>query len=378
MTYFQRLAATGSLALGLLLATPVAAIACAAAPRSIDLSSVVITSNGDDSGWTISFETPSDAPANASYIVATVEGSNCTASGTDTPGDTVSCAVPLLEDPSAEPTVLQIDLVLNDYDPITNGFAVDASSATVTLNDAGSAWKITWKTLPDFATDGSYVVTTTDGSTCTADAADAPEGLVSCEVGLLDDPEAVPEVATIRYFVAVPYNGGEGLSVDVSTATITLNSDGNGWTVTWIELASEGAPLPYVVVATNGDTCFAEGTGVEGSELSCDLPMMNDSTEIPQLESIRTIAYMPYWRSAMNSDSKASEFSIGTTTSLATSNAPVTGVQQAVPTVLTDDMEFSEGGRSSAWVWASGMVLLLLGSGVMLRRQTVSRSSDDA
>ena len=378
MSYFQRLAATGSLALGLLLVTPVAAIAYAAAPRSVDLSSVVVTSSGDDLGWTISFATQLDAAANASYIVATVEGSNCTAWGTDTPGDVVSCDVPLLEDPSAEPTVSRIDVVPPDYNPVTYGFAVDATSATVNLNDDGSAWIVTFKKLPDLTTNGTYVVITTDGSTCTTDAVDTGEGLASCEIGLLDDASVMPEVATIRYFASVPYSGGAGLSVDIATATVALNSDGSGWTVTWVELAAEGAQLPYVVVTTTGDNCFAEGMGVEGTQLSCVLPLMTDPTQTPELDSIRTIEFMYDARSAMNSGATSNEPTNGVTSYVSTTIAPAGGLQQAVPTGMTDDVVFHAGGRSSAWVWTSGIVVLLLAGGDLLRRKMVSRTSSDS
>jgi hypothetical protein len=378
MNYFQRLAATGSLAVALLATVPAVAIACAVAPRSVELSSVVVTSNDDGSGWTISFETPSDAPANASYIVATGDDAYCTASGTDTPGDVVSCDVPLLEDPSVEPTVSRIDLVLSFYNPRTYGFAVDASSATVTLNDDGSAWIVTFKTFPDLVTNGSYVVTTTDGSTCTVDAVDAVDGVISCEIGLLNEPEVAPEVANIRYFVFTPFTGGPALSVDVASATIALNADGTGWTVSWSELAAEGAQLPYMVISTNGDSCFADGTGVEGTQLSCDLPLMTDPSQTPELESIRTIEFMYDSRTALNGGTTSGESTNGVTTYVSTTIAPVGALQQASAAGLTDDLLIHEGGRSSAWVWTSGVVALLLGCGVLLRRKALNRSSSEA
>ncbi|MUH57752.1 MAG: hypothetical protein F2790_01195, partial [Actinobacteria bacterium] len=254
MNAFQRLTLSGSLAVGLLMFVPGAAFA-SASPAVVDLSTVNIALSDDNSGWTVSFTTPSDAPTNAAYLVATNEDSFCTAFGTDKVADTVSCDVPLLDDPSAQPTVSRIDVIPPDYDPTVFGFPVDTISATVVLNGDASGWTITWKTLSDIATGGSYVVNTTDGSMCTADAGTAVDGVASCEVGLLDDPSVTPEIATIRFYPPIiEYIGGPSLSVDVATATIVLNDDGTGWTVTWSELSADGAQLPYVVSSPTGET----------------------------------------------------------------------------------------------------------------------------
>jgi hypothetical protein len=368
MNAFQRLTLTGSLAAGLLMTVPSVAFASDSVPV-VDLSSVNVALGEDGSGWTISFVTPSDAPSNASYLVATNEDSYCTVNGTDTVGDTISCDVPLLDDPSAEPTVSRIDVVRSDYDPETYGFPVDTSSATVALNGDASGWTMTWRTLSDFVMVGSYVVNTTDGSMCTSDAVDAVDGVATCDVGLLDDPSIAPEIANIRFFpTIVKYAGGPALSVDITTATIVLNGDGTGWTVTWSELAADGGQLPYVVTTTSGDTCYVDGSGIEGTQLSCDLPLLSDPSETPTLNSIRTIAVMYDSRGSLDE---------GSTSYVPTTDAPVSTIQNGIPT-LADDVVSHEGGRSSKWVWITGLVGLLTGSGALLRRKMAARISNDA
>ena len=365
MITFQRLTLTGSLIIGLLLSVPGAAFASDSVVV-VDLSTVNVSLSEDGSGWTVSFATPSDAPSNASYLVATDEDSYCAAIATDTAGDNVSCDVPLRED-AAQPTVLRIDVVPEASE--TYGFPVDTSSATVVLNGDSSGWTITWKTLSDIATAGSYVVATTDGSICTTGSEAAVEGVASCDVGLLDDPSVAPEIATIRFYPPIiRYNGGPSLSVDVTTATIVLNADGTGWTVTWSELSADGAQFPYVVTTTTGEECYASGTGVEGTQLSCDLVMV-DPNETPILESIRTISVMYEARGALND---------GTTKYVATTIPPVSTVYHAAPTGLTHDVMIRKGGRSSTWVWISGLFSLLLGTGVVLRRKMATRTSEDA
>ena len=367
MNAFQRLTLSGSLAVGLLFSVP--AGACMPyAPAVVDLSTVSLALSEDGAGWTISFVTPSDAPANASYIVATDEDSYCTANGTDAVGDTISCDVPLRED-AAQPTVVRIDVVPEVYYPEKYGFPVDTSSATVALNGDESGWTITWKTLSDIATAGSYVVTTTDGSICTVDAEAAVEGVASCDVGLLDDPSVAPEISQIRFFPSfLAYVGGPALSVDISTATIVLNADGTGWTVTWSELSADGAQFPYAVTTTTGETCYADGTGVEGTQLSCDLPLLADPSETPTLESIRTISVMYDARGAMNEGGT----SYGTTTI-----APVSTIHTRTLKMADDVFVGPGNGRSATWVWLSGLFALLLGSGALLRRKLVARTSKD-
>ena len=375
MNAFQRLTLTGSLAIGLLMSAPGAAFA-SDAPAAVDLSTVNVALSEDGTGWTISFVTPSDAPSNASYIVATNEDSYCTVNGTDTIGDTISCDVPLLDDPSAEPTVSRIDVVPSAYDPATFGFPVDTSSATVMLNGDSSGWTITWKILSDIETGGSYVVNTTDGSMCTVDAADAVDGVASCDVGLLDDPSVAPEIANIRFFLipAGHYSGGPALSVDITTATIVLNADGTGWTVTWSELSADGAQLPYVVSSMTGETCYVDGTGVEGTQLSCDLPLMGDPSEVPTLDSIRTIAIMYDARGVLDDGTT----SYGATTDIPVGTGPVTTLQSGTQTMEDDALPSPGSGRSSTWVWITGLVGLLVGSGALLRRKMVTRVSSDA
>jgi len=342
-------------------------------PAVVDLSTVSLALSEDGAGWTISFVTPSDAPSNASYIVATDEDSYCTAKGTDTVGDTISCDVPLRED-AAQPTVLRIDVVPEAYDPAIYGFAVDTSSATVVLNGDASGWTISWQTLSDIATAGSYVATTTDGSTCTTNAEAAVEGVASCDVGLLDDPSVAPEIAKIRFFPPfLAYSGGPALSVDITTATIALNGDGTGWTVTWSELSADGDQLPYVVSSTTGETCYVAGTGVEDTQLSCDLPLMVDPSEVPTLDSIRTIAFMYEARGALNDGST----SYGATTDIPVGTGPVSTIQTGIRT-MADDSLASPDGRSSTWVWITGIGGLLVGSGALLRRKMVTRVSSDA
>ncbi len=368
MNAFQRLTLSGSLAVGLLMSAPGAAFASASS-AVVDLGTVNVALSDDNSGWTVSFNTPSDAPPNAAYLVATNEDSFCTAFGTDTVGDTVSCDVPLLDDPSAQPTVSRIDVIPPDYDPTVFGFPVDISSATVDLNGDASGWTITWKTLSDIATGGSYVVNTTDGSMCTVDSAAAADGVASCDVELLDDPSVAPEVATIRFYPPIiEYIGGPSLSVDVATATIVLNADGTGWTVTWSELSADGAQFPYAVTTTTGETCYADGTGVEGTQLSCDLPLLADPSETPTLESIRTISVMYDARGTMNEGGT----SYGTTTI-----APVSTIHTRTLKMADDVFVGPGNGRSATWVWLSGLFALLLGSGALLRRKLVARTSKD-
>jgi hypothetical protein len=373
MNAFQRLTLTGSLALGLLFSVP--AGACMIYSTAVvDLSTVSLALSEDGAGWTISFVTPSDAPSNASYIVATDEDSYCTAKGTDLVGDTISCDVPVRED-AAQPTVVRIDVVPEAYDPTTHGFAVDASSATVALNGDESGWTITWKTLSEIATGGSYVVTTTDGSICTVDAEAAVEGVASCEVGLLDDPSVAPEISQIRFFPAfLAYVGGPALSVDISTATIVLNADGTGWTVTWSELSADGDQLPYVVNTTTGETCYVTGTGVEGTQLSCDLPLLAEPSEVPTLDSIRTIAFMYQARGALNDGTTSYEAN----TDIPVGTGPVSTIPTDIRTMKDDSLPSPGGGRSSTWVWITGLVGLLVGSGALLRRKIVTRVSSDA
>lgn len=373
MNAFQRLTLTGSLAIGLLFSVPAGACMLYS-PAVVDLSTVSLALSEDGAGWTISFVTPSDAPSNASYIVATDEDSYCTAKGTDTVGDTISCDVPLRED-AAQPTVVRIDVVPEAYYPEKYGFPVDTSSATVALNGDESGWTITWKTLSDIATAGSYVVTTTDGSICTVDAEAAVEGVASCDVGLLDDPSVAPEISQIRFFPSfLSYVGGPALSVDISTATIVLNADGTGWTVTWSELSADGDQLPYVVSATTGETCNVAGTGVEGTQLSCDLPLLVDPSEVPTLDSIRTIAFMYQARGVLNDGTT----SYGATTDAPEGTGPVSILQSGIRTMADDSLASPGGDRSSTWVWITGLVGLLVGSGALLRRKMVTRVSSDA
>lgn len=361
MNAFQRLTLTGTLAIGLLMASPSTAFASESVPV-VNISSITITPSGDSSGWTISFITPSNAPSDASYLVATNEGSYCTASGTGLVEGTVSCDVPLLGDPATEPTVSRIDVIPHDYDPTTNGFPVDFSSATVALNEDGSGWTITWKTatVPGSTTIGSYVVNTTDGSMCSAEAADAVDGVASCDVGLLDDPSVAPEIASIRRFPPiVEHSNGPTLSVDITTATIVLNGDGTGWTVTWSELASDHGQPPYVVLATSGDTCSVDGTGVEGTKLSCDLPLLDNPSALPTLDSIRTVSIMYDSRGALGG---------GSVSYASSTERPTSTLLTAVPH-MADKVVFHNGGRSSTWVWSSGIIGLLLGGVVLLRRK---------
>lgn len=373
MNAFQRLTLTGSLAIGLLFSVPAGACMLYS-PAVVDLSTVSLALSEDGAGWTISFVTPSDAPSNASYIVATDEDSYCTAKGTDTVGDTISCDVPLRED-AAQPTVVRIDVVPEAYYPEKYGFPVDTSSATVALNGDESGWTITWKTLSDIATAGSYVVTTTDGSICTVDAEAAVEGVASCDVGLLDDPSVAPEISQIRFFPSfLSYVGGPALSVDISTATIVLNADGTGWTVTWSELSADGDQLPYVVSATTGETCNVAGTGVEGTQLSCDLPLLVDPSEVPTLDSIRTISSMYQARGVLNDGTT----SYGATTDAPEGTGPVSILQSGIRTMADDSLASPGGDRSSTWVWITGLVGLLVGSGALLRRKMVTRVSSDA
>jgi len=374
MNAFQRLTLSGSLAVGLLMSAPSVAFASSSS-AVVDLSTVNVALIDDNSGWTVSFTTPSDAPTNAAYLVATNEDSFCTALGTDTVADTVSCDVPLLDDPSARPSVSRIDVIPPDYDPTVFGFPVDISSATVALNGDASSWTITWKTLSDIATGGSYVVNTTDGSMCTADSGSAVDGVASCDVGLLDDPSVAPEIATIRFYPPIiEYIGGPSLSVDVATATIVLNADGTGWTVTWSELSADGAQFPYAVTTTTGETCYADGAGVEGTQLSCDLPLLADPSETPTLESIRTISVMYDARGAENDGTT----SYGTTTDIPVGTGPVSTIQNGIPTMADDSLVAPGSGRSSTWVWITGLVGLLVGSGAILRRKMVTRVSSDA
>lgn len=369
MNAFQRLTLSGSLAVGLLMSAPGAAFASSSS-AVVDLSTVNVALSDDSSGWTVSFTTPSDAPTDAAFLVATNEDSFCTAFGTDTVGDTIACDVPLLDDPSAEPTVSRIDVVPSAYDPATYGFLVDTSSATVVLNGDASGWTITWKTLSDIETGGSYVVNTTDGSMCTADSDTAVDGVASCEVGLLDDQSVVPEIANIRFYpLIISYNGGPSLSVDVATATIVLKADGTGWTVAWPEPSADGAQLPYVVTTNTGETCFADGTGTEGALLSCDLPLLADPSETPILESIRTISVMYDARGALND---------GTTKYVTTTIPSVSAAYQAAPSGRFDGEVMHDGDRSSTWVWISGLLTLLLSSGAILRRKMVARTANNA
>ena len=368
MNALQRFTLTGSLVFGFLMGVPGAAFASGSIPV-VDLSSVTISLSGDGSGWTISFIAPPGAPSDASYQVATNEDSFCTAFGTDTVGDTVSCDVPLLDDPSAQPTVSRIDVIPPDYDPTVFGFPVDISSATVNLNGDASGWTIKWKTLSDIVTGGSYVVNTTDGSMCTADSGSAVDGVASCEVGLLDDPSVAPEVATIRFYPPIiEYIGGPSVSVDVATATIVLNADGKGWTVTWSELSADGAQFPYAVTTITGETCYADGTGVEGTQLSCDLPLLADPSETPTLESIRTISVMYDARGAMNE---------GGTSYVTTTIAPVSTIHTRAPKMADDVVVEPGNGRRATWVWLSGLFAILLGSVALLRRKMVARTSND-
>ncbi|CAB4856615.1 unannotated protein [freshwater metagenome] len=124
-----------------------------------------------------------------------------------------------------------------------------------------------------------------------------------------------------------------------------------------------------MVSSTTGETCYVDGTGVEGTQLTCDLPLLVDPSEVPTLDSIRTISIMYDARGAANE---------GTTKYVTTTIPPVTIAHHAAPTGLTDDVVFQQGGRSSAWVWSSGMVGILLGGGILLRRKMVSRVSSDA
>ncbi|MEI8147770.1 MAG: hypothetical protein WCG62_01670 [Actinomycetes bacterium] len=366
MNALQRFTLTGSLVFGFLMGVPGAAFARGSIPV-VDLSSVTISLSGDGSGWTISFIAPPGAPSDASYLVATKEDSYCNAVGTDAVDAAISCDLPLLDDPSTEPTVSRIDFVPPEYNPVTNGLPLDISSATVAINSDGSGWTIAWKTLSGAVEGGSYVVNTTDGSTCTADGVDAVEGVASCDVGLLDDPSIAPEIANIRFFpVIVEYTGGPAPSVDMTTATMVLNADGTGWTVTWSELASDGGQLSYVVTTASGESCYADGTGVEGTRLSCDLPLLADPSESPTLDSIRIISMMYDARGALND---------GATKYVTTTIPPVSTVQHAAPVGLSDDVILHDGGRSSTWVWISGLVGFLVSSGVLLRRKIMSRGS---
>jgi hypothetical protein len=105
---------------------------------------------------------------------------------------------------------------------------------------------------------------------------------------------------------------------------------------------------------------------------------MTDPTQTPELDSIRTIEFMYDARSAMNSGATSNEPTNGVTSYVSTTIAPPGGLQQAVPTGMTDDVVFHAGGRSSAWVWISGIVVLLLAGGELLRRKMVSQTSSDA
>jgi hypothetical protein len=233
MNAFQRLTLSGFLAVGLLMSAPGAAFASSSS-AVVDLSTVNVAFSDDSSGWTVSFTTPSDAPTDAAFLVATNEDSFCTAFGTDTVGDTISCDVPLLDDPSAEPTVSRIDVVPSAYDPATYGFLLDTSSATVVLNGDASGWTITWKTLSDIETGGSYyVVTTNTGETCFADGTGTEGALLSCDLPLLADPSETPILESIRT-ISVMYDARGALN-DGATKYVTT-------TIPSVSAAYQAAP----------------------------------------------------------------------------------------------------------------------------------------
>jgi hypothetical protein len=179
---------------------------------------------------------------------------------------------------------------------------VDPSTATVSLNGDGTGWTISFVSPVDYAGSAAFVVSTADGSSCTAYGDAASQGsTVSCEVPLLADPNEQPVVTSIDY-VLMPINYyHEPISVDVTTATIGLNDDGSGWTVSFPEPAGATEGMPFVVTSQDGaDSCFATATGVEGATISCDLNLLEDPTVQPTISSISSIQVMYYARGGVS------------------------------------------------------------------------------
>lgn len=199
-------------------------------------------------------------------------------------------------------------------DPMPYSFGVDPSTATVTLSDDGTGWIISFPSPFNAAENRTFLVTTDAGDTCNAYLdASSIDNLVSCEVQSADLTQP-PVVTSIDYYILPDYGSHEAISVDPGTATIVLNEDGSGWTVSFTEPAGTSEGTPFVVTAQDGaGSCFVAATGVEGTPLSCDLNLLDDPSVQPTLTSISSIQVMYYARGGVTGGGIA-EDNITTTT----------------------------------------------------------------
>ena len=298
-----RSVASGLLIAGVVLLTPALAQAETAVPVITDISvqngndiAIAFTNDVadvvsvdvvlfDESGNIVATDSV-ETTATADVFTSVAAGAGYTVQVVDhTSGDDV---VSQLSDSVAIPVV----------DPMPYSLGVDPSTATVSLNGDASGWTISFVSPVDYAGAAAFVVSTADGSSCTAYGDAASQGsTVSCDVPLLTDPNEQPVVTSIDY-VLMPINYyHEPISVDVTTAIIVLNDDGSGWTVSFPEPAGATEGMPFVVTSQDGaDSCFATATGVEGATISCDLNLLEDPTVQPTISSISSIQVMYYAR----------------------------------------------------------------------------------
>ena len=376
MNLVRRISLTSTLTAGLLLSLPSLAFADTTVPVITDVSvvgsdvSVSFTNDVadvtsidvvlyDDSNTVVTTDTL-DSSQTSDTLSGIGAGNGYTVQIVDhtTTGDVVS----LLSDPFAVPAI----------DPIPS--TVDPSSASVSLNGDATAWVVTFSPLVTDVVGATYVVTSSDGSSCTAIWADAATSDVSCELPLLDDPSQVPSISSI-FEVIVPtmYSNHPPQSVDLATATIALNADGTGWTVSWPEVATEGAVLPYVAITVEGTSCDVLGSGVEGNVISCDLPLLDDPAQQPTLESISTIGIMYDARGGVRND-----FGVTTTTTASPEAVAYQSLSDSPVTTATKHAIAVESKSSTALTL--GIVLLslvvigaaLAGSANYLRRRSNS------
>jgi hypothetical protein len=182
-----------------------------------------------------------------------------------------------------------------------------ASISTPTVVSIGSqAPEVSWTTSLDVSTITSYDVVTYDTagvvvSTDSADASATSFTLPSTPAGtgytvvivahtadgdvssLASDPF---DVTSVEPLIPGGVQPGTHVTVDPTTATVTANTDGSGWTIAWLEADTAGASGEYSVLTSDGSSCMAASTGVTGAAISCTVDLLADSTQAPTVSSI--------------------------------------------------------------------------------------------